>query len=197
MPPRWCIYRVYSPVCLPWSLGKRESCRKRPPGTLGRIPTYPPWYTHHPGICTPFYHPGYTSHTPSPATVQSSRHRCDRLAALRREVTELNIGDERVSVLPRVPLFRHPFHCWTVLAHPSAPKVIQEGRRHVAQTVALSPCFRFTVGQAFVRPGISVLASYEGIRRVYQGGTVNTLFTRFTGRQVRNLPFPLPRNKRV
>jgi len=28
--------------------------------------------------------------------------------------------------------------------------------------------------------GFSVLASYEGIRRVYQGGTVNTVITLFT-----------------
>ena len=66
------------------------------------------------GYSTPWvyallYHPGYTSPVPHPPSHHAGQHSRSGEQALERGVVKLTISDERVSVLPLVPLFLSRF----------------------------------------------------------------------------------------
>ena len=91
---------------LPGTLGEREgSCWEESLLPWYRA-TYPPWYIH---TLPPS---GYTDHPAHPCrTAAAVTGRCT-LAALTREVAELNIRKGRVTV---TGVTDHPFHCWSLL----------------------------------------------------------------------------------
>jgi len=121
------VYAGYPPGIPPWCI----------------YAGYPSWYT------PPLVHlPGYTHHATPRATVAYHQAGRDRVAALRRTVTEQTVSDGPLTVAKTVLSLLTRFtvgRCWRVSANLPYNTV---GRRHVAQKAPLPSITRFTVGGA-------------------------------------------------